>query len=67
MVLGIKITRTLNGLKLSQEHHVEHILRKFEHFSCKFVSSPYCLDPKLKKNRKHSVAQIEYMPKSLGT
>ncbi|KAL6347852.1 hypothetical protein AAG906_037581 [Vitis piasezkii] len=32
VILGIKITRTPNGLKLSQEHYVEKILRKFEHF-----------------------------------
>ncbi|KAL6335533.1 hypothetical protein AAG906_030661 [Vitis piasezkii] len=48
VILGIKITRTPNGLKLSQEHYVEKILRKFEHFDCK------------PKNREHSVAQIEY-------
>ncbi|RVW92110.1 Retrovirus-related Pol polyprotein from transposon TNT 1-94 [Vitis vinifera] len=41
VILGIKITRTPNGLKLSQEHCVEKILRKFEHFDCKPVSTPY--------------------------
>ena len=46
VILGIKITRTPNGLKLSQEHYVEKILlRKFEHFDCKPVSTPY--DPSL--------------------
>ena len=41
VIPGIKITRTPNGLKLSQEHYVEKILRKFEHFDCKPVSTPY--------------------------
>ena len=32
VIVGIKITRTPNRLKLSQEYYVEKILRKFEHF-----------------------------------
>ena len=60
VILGIKITRTPNGLKLSQEHYVENILRKFEHFDCKPVSTLYDPSSQLKKNREHSVAQIEY-------
>ena len=59
VILGIKITRTPNGLKLSQEHHLEKILRKFEHFDCKPVSTPYDPSSQLKKNREHNVAQIE--------
>ncbi|KAL6331303.1 hypothetical protein AAG906_009731 [Vitis piasezkii] len=42
------------------EHYVEKILRKFEHFDCKPVSTPYDPNSQLKKNREHSVAQIEY-------
>ncbi|RVW59407.1 Retrovirus-related Pol polyprotein from transposon TNT 1-94 [Vitis vinifera] len=60
VILGIKITRTPNGLKLSQEHYVEKILRKFEHLDNKPVSTPYDPSSQLKKNREHSVAQIEY-------
>ena len=60
VILGIKIIRTPNELKLSQEHYVEKILRKFEHFDCKSVSTPYDPSSQLKKNREHSVAQIEY-------
>ena len=41
VILGIKITRTPNGLKLSQEHYVKKILRKFEPFDCKPVSTLY--------------------------
>ena len=55
VILGIKITRTPNGLKRSQEHYVEKILRKFEHFDCKQVSTPYDPSSQLKKNREHSI------------
>ena len=41
VILGIKITRILNGLNLSQEHYIEKILKRFEHFDCKPVSTPY--------------------------
>ena len=58
--LGIKITRTLNGLNLFQEHYIEKILKRFEHIDCKPVSTPYDPSSQLKKNREHSVAQIEY-------
>ena len=60
VILEIKITRTPNELKLSQEHYVEKILRKFEHFDCKPMSTPYDSNSQLKKNREHSVAKIEY-------
>ena len=59
IILGIKIIRTPIRLKLSQEHYVEKILRKFEYFDCKLVSIPY--DPNsLKKNREYSMTQTEY-------
>ena len=41
VILGIKITIMPNGLKLSQEQYVEKILRKFEPFGCKPVSTLY--------------------------
>ena len=49
--LGIKITRTLNGLNLFQEHYIEKILKRFEHIDCKPVSTPYDPSSQLKKNR----------------
>ena len=60
VILGIKITRTPNGLKLSQEHYAKKILKKFEHFDCKLVSTPYDPSSQLKKNKEQNVAQIEY-------
>ncbi|RVW80588.1 Retrovirus-related Pol polyprotein from transposon TNT 1-94 [Vitis vinifera] len=67
VILGIKITRTPNGLKLSQEHYVEKILRKFEHFDCKPVSTPYDPSSQLKKNREHSVTQTKVLKYLRGT
>ena len=49
VILGIKITRTLNGFNLSQEHYVENILKRFEQFDCKPVSTPYDPSSQLKK------------------
>ena len=60
LILGIKITRTLNMLNISKEHYVEKILKRFEHFDCKPVSTPYDPSSQLKKSREHSVAQTEY-------
>ena len=56
VVLGIKITRTLNELNFSQERYVEKILKRFEDFDCKPVSTPYDRSSQLKKNREHSAA-----------
>ena len=53
VILGIKISRTPNGINLSQEHYVEKILRRFEHFDCKPVSTPYDPSSPLKKSREH--------------
>ena len=63
VILGIKITRTLNGLNLSQEHYIEKILKRLEHFDCKLVSNPYDPNSHLKTNREHSVSQTEYAQK----
>ena len=41
VILGIKITRIFNGLNLSQEHDIEKILKRFEHFDCKPLSTSY--------------------------
>ena len=60
LILGIKITRTLNGLYLSQEHYVDKILKRFEHFGCKPMSTHYGPSSQLKKNKEHNVTQTEY-------
>ena len=59
VILGIKITRTLNEINLYQEHYIKKILKRFEHFDCKPMSTPYDPSSQLKKYREHSVAQTE--------
>ena len=50
LIIGIKITRAFNGLNyLSQDHYVEKIFKRFEHFDCKPVSTPYDPNSQLKK------------------
>ena len=34
VIIGIKISRSINEFNLSQEHYVEKILRSFEPFDC---------------------------------
>ncbi|KAL6316136.1 hypothetical protein AAG906_015966 [Vitis piasezkii] len=53
-------TKKLLGSKFDmKDREVEKILRKFEHFDCKPMSTPYDLTH-TKENREHNVAQIEY-------
>ena len=50
VILGVKITRMCDSIKLSQEHYVEKILKRFEHFDVKPVSTPYDANTQLMKN-----------------
>ena len=60
VILGIKVIRHASGIFLSQEHFVEKILKKYGHFDCKPVSTPYDSNSQLKKNLGDSVSQHEY-------
>ena len=60
VILGIKIIRNSEGITLSQSHYVEKVLKKFNHFDCDPVRTPYDLNIHLKKNRGSLVAQSEY-------
>ena len=40
VILGVKIPRMGDSILLSQEHYVEKILKRFEHFDVKPVSTP---------------------------
>ncbi|KAK3040224.1 hypothetical protein RJ639_028936 [Escallonia herrerae] len=41
VIFEIKLNRLSNGYEISQEHFVEKVLRKFDHFDCSVVSTPY--------------------------
>ena len=53
VILGIKITKTSDGLRLSQERYVEKMLRRFGYYERKPVSAPYDANTHLKKNLNH--------------
>lgn len=46
---GIKISKNDNGMCLSQLHYIEKVLKKFDNFDLKHVSTPFDLSVKLTK------------------
>ncbi|KAA0065759.1 putative Polyprotein [Cucumis melo var. makuwa] len=60
VILGIKITRTENGISLDQSHYIEKILKKYNYFDSKPTCTPYDSSVKLFKNTGDSVNQFEY-------
>lgn len=60
VILGIKITRTANGISLDQSHYIEKILKKYNYYDCKPVCTPYDPIVKLFKNTGDSIRQNEY-------
>ncbi|KAJ9564460.1 hypothetical protein OSB04_000426 [Centaurea solstitialis] len=60
VILGIKITRTQNGLVLSQAHYVDKILEKFNQRDTIIARTLIDTSHHLSKNRGDSVAQVEY-------
>ena len=58
--MGIKIIRNSEGITLSQSHYIEKLLKKFNHFDCDPVRTPYDPSIHLKKNRGSPVAQSKY-------
>ncbi|KAA0055474.1 Retrovirus-related Pol polyprotein from transposon TNT 1-94 [Cucumis melo var. makuwa] len=60
VILGIKITRTENGIFLDQSHDIEKILKKYNYFDSKPACIPYDSSVKLFKNIGDSVNQSEY-------
>lgn len=60
VILGIKITRTQNGLMIHQTHYVDKILEKFNSGDTSVARTPIDISQHLSKNRDQSVAQLEY-------
>ncbi|GJR56915.1 zinc finger, CCHC-type containing protein [Tanacetum coccineum] len=60
VILGIRIKREDKGIKITQSHYIEKILKKFKCDDCCPVSTP--LDPtiKLMPNTGTAVDQLEY-------
>ncbi|CAL9006947.1 unnamed protein product [Prunus brigantina] len=60
VILGIKISRTSDGLVLSQSHYIEKILAKFSKYDTSPIRTPYDPSLNLVKNIGHGVSQLEY-------
>ncbi|CAH1444067.1 unnamed protein product [Lactuca virosa] len=60
VILGVKITRTENGLTLNQTHYVDKILEKFNSGDTTVASTPIDTSHRLSKNRGEGLTQVEY-------
>lgn len=40
-ILGMKITKTYDGIFLDQLHYIENILKKYKYIDCKHISTPF--------------------------
>ena len=58
--LGIKISRTSNGLILSQTHYIDKILGKFNRDDNTVSKTPLDMSIHLSKNRREGISQVEY-------
>ena len=60
VILGIKISRTSEGLILSQSHYIEKILTKFSNYVSSPTKTPYDVNLYLSKNIGQCISQSEY-------
>ena len=60
VILGIKITRTSEGLVLNQTPYVDNILGKFDMEGYGIVRTSVDMNLHLSKNKGESVSQLEY-------
>jgi hypothetical protein len=60
VILGMKIERTSQGILLSQSSNIEMMLKKFNYFDSKPVSTPYDSNVHLKKNQGEPFSQLKY-------
>ncbi|XP_077215490.1 uncharacterized protein LOC143850059 [Tasmannia lanceolata] len=60
VILGIRIIRQDNGLILTQSHYIEKVLKKFNHFECSPISTPFDPNIKLYLNTGRTISQLGY-------
>ena len=60
VILEIKITRDSDCILLSQGHYIERMLKRFDHFYCTSVFTPYDGSIHLRMNKEQSMSQSEY-------
>ena len=66
VIVGIKISKTLDGLILSQSHYIEKILKKFKQNDSSPMRTPIDVILHLSKNNGKSLSQQEYA-QSIGS
>ena len=61
VILGIKLTRSTDGIAISQSHYVEKIIEKFGYQNSRIAKTPYDPSVTLFKNESGvPVAQLRY-------
>ena len=60
VILGIKIIRDGNGIKLSQAHYIEKVLKRFNMFDTTPISTSMDQHVKLCRHDKEPVSQLAY-------
>ena len=60
VILGIKISKTSDGLILSQSHYIEKILKKFKQYDSSPMRTPVDVNLHVSKNNGKSLSQQEY-------
>uniref|UniRef100_A0A2N9ISW3 Reverse transcriptase Ty1/copia-type domain-containing protein n=1 Tax=Fagus sylvatica TaxID=28930 RepID=A0A2N9ISW3_FAGSY len=60
VILGIKITRTSDGLILSQSHYIKKVLEKFGRYDDSPMKTPIDVNLHLTKNKGNDISQLEY-------
>ena len=60
VILGIKISRSPDGLILDQSHYVDKILGKFNNDDSAVARTPLDVSLHLSKNRGEGISQVEY-------
>ena len=60
VILEIKILHTIDGIRLSQYHYIENMLKKYGYFDMPELFASYDYNKKFRPNTKRPVKQLEY-------
>ena len=60
VILGIKLTKSVSGITLSQSHYTEKVLEKYGYLDCKPIATPFDPSVHLKKHKGEPVNQDLY-------
>ena len=60
IILEIKITRTSDGISLSQSHYMDKMIERFKDHGIKENTNPFLPNIHLRKNTGTGVRQLEY-------